>query len=89
MWHRVRDLSPDQRVALEGLMGRRLRDDESLAIQASRVMKEAPVGEERARAYRDYLANCDKIARRADTVPDEELEAAIDEASHRVRHPSS
>lgn len=89
MWHMVKDLSPDQRVAIEGLLGRPLRDDEGLAIQPSRVLKEAPTGEERLRAYRDYLANCDKIAHRADGVSDEELDAAIDEASHRVRHPSS
>src|SRR5437763_1033816 len=80
-------LSPDQRVALEGLLGRRLSEDEGLSIQPSRVLKEAPTGEERARAYRDYLANCDKIAQRADGVSDEELDAAIEEACHQIRHP--
>jgi hypothetical protein len=89
MLHLVKDLSPDQRVAIEGLLGRALREDEGLNIQPSRVLKEGPTGEERARAYRDYLANCDRIARRADSVPDEDLDAAIDEASHHVRHPAS
>ncbi len=89
MLHMVKDLSPDQRVALESLLGRRLLDDEGLAIQPSRVLQEAPVGEERARAYRDYLANCDKIAQRADGVSEEELDAVIDEACHQVRHPPS
>jgi hypothetical protein len=89
MLHLVKDLSPDQRVAIEGLLGRPLREDEGLNIQSSRVLKEAPNVEERTRAYRDYLANCDKIAQRADGVSDEELDAVIDEASHHVRHPAS
>ena len=89
MLHLVKDLSPDQRVAIEGLLGRALHEDEGLNIQPSRVFKEAPGGEERARAYRDYLANCDKIAQRADGVTDAELDAAIDEASQHARHPAS
>jgi len=80
MLHLVKDLSPDQRVAIEGLLGRALREDEGLNIQPSRVLKEGPTGEERAHAYRDYLANCDKIAQRADDVSDEELDAAFNEA---------
>ena len=89
MLHLVKNLSPDQRVAIEGLLGRPLREDEGLNIQPSRVLKEAPTGEERARAYRDYLANCDQIAQRADGVTDEALDAALDEASPHARHPSS
>ena len=30
MVHHVKDLSPDQRVAIENLLGRTLRDEESL-----------------------------------------------------------
>ena len=89
MLHFVKDLSPDQRVAIEGLLGRPLREDEGLNIQPSRVLKEAPEGEERVRAYRDYLANCDRIAQRADGVSDEEVDAAIEEACHHAQHPAS
>jgi hypothetical protein len=89
MLHLVKDLSPDQRVAIEGLLGRPLREDEGLNIQPSRILKEAPSGEERARAYRDYLANCDKIAQSVDGVSDAYVDAAIDEACHHARHPSS
>jgi hypothetical protein len=89
MLHLVKDLSPDQRVAIEGLLGRALHEDEGLNIQPSRVLKEAPTGEERGRAYRDYLANCDKIAQRAESVSDEELDAAIDDASYHARRLSS
>jgi hypothetical protein len=89
MVHMVKDLSPNQRIVIEGLLGRRLDDDEGLSIQPSRVLQEAPTGDERAAAYRDYLAHCDNIAQRARHVSDEELEAAIDEASHYARHPSA
>jgi hypothetical protein len=32
MWHKVKDLSPDQRLVIESLLGRRLADDEGLNI---------------------------------------------------------
>jgi hypothetical protein len=89
MWHSVKDLSPDQRLAIESLLGRRLADDEGLNIQPSRVLKEAPTGEERSRAYDHYLGHLDALARRAETVPDEELDATIDEACNHARHPHS
>jgi hypothetical protein len=89
MWHSVKDLSPDQRLTLEGLLGRRLADDEGLNIQPSRVLKEAPAGEERSRAYDQYLGHLDTLARWAETLPDKELDAAIDEACNHARPPHS
>lgn len=89
MWHRVKDLSSDQRIALENLIGRSLQEDEGLNIQPSRVLKEAPVGEERSYAYDRYLRDLDQIAQRARDVPDAELETIIDEACDQVRHRSA
>jgi hypothetical protein len=89
MWHRVKDLSSEQRAAIENLIGRSLREDEGLNIQPSRVLKEAPSGEERSYAYSRYLGHLDQLARRANDIPDEELDAVIDEACDQVRHPSS
>jgi hypothetical protein len=89
MWHKVKDLSPDQRLAIEGLLGRRLADDEGLNIQLSRVLKEAPAGEERARAYGEYLGHLDTLSRRAENIPDEELDATISEACDHARHSHS
>lgn len=89
MWHRVKDLSPDQRAAIEGLLGRRLADDEGLNIQPSHVLREAPEGEERAQAYKKYLDHAGTIATRAEGIGDEELEAAVDEACDHARHSSS
>jgi hypothetical protein len=66
-----------------------LHEDEGLSIQPSRILKEAPVGEERAKAYREYLADCDRLAKKAEHVSDEEFDALIDEAHHQARHPVS
>ena len=89
MWHRVKDLSSDQRVAIENLIGRSLHEDEGLNIQPSRLLKEAPVGEERSYAYDRYLGYLDRLAQRAQDVPDGDLEAIIDEACDQVRHRSA
>ena len=89
MWCSVKDLSPDQRLAIESLLGRRLADYEGLNIQPSRILKDAPAGEERSRAYDQYLGYLDTLARRTEAVPDEELDAAINEACNEVRHPHS
>ena len=89
MWYEVKNLSSEQRIAIEGLIGRRLQEDEGLNIQPSRVLKEAPTGEDRARAYRQYLGHLDRLGGRADNVSDAELETIIDEACHHARHSPS
>jgi len=89
MWHKVKDLSSDQGLVLESLLGRQLQDDEGLNIQPSRVLKEAPVGEERSRAYAQYLSHLDMLAGRVKDIPDDELDAIIDEACDHARHSSS
>jgi len=89
MWHKVKDLSSDQRLVIESLLGRQLQDDEGLNIQPSRVLQEAPVGEERSRAYAQYLSHLDMLAGRVKDIPDDELDAIIDEACDHARHSSS
>jgi len=89
MWHRVKDLSSQQRAAIETLIGRALRDDEGLSIQSSLIVKDAPTGEERIRAYDQYLGHLDKLAARAVDIPDAEVDAIIDEACHQARHSPS
>jgi hypothetical protein len=85
MVHHVKDLSPNQRVAIEGLLGRTLRDEESLTIRPARILKDAPTGDERARAFRRYQDHLDLLADRVKDVPEAEIDAAIDEALHAVR----
>ena len=86
MWHKIKDLSPEQRHVIESLLGRGLRDDEGLNIEPSHVLADAPVDDERSRAYSDYLAHLDKIAFRSADVSDEELETVIREACEHARH---
>lgn len=85
MVHSVKDMSADQRSAIESLLGRHLRDEEKLSIRPITVVKEAPTGEERTRAARLYLDSLDHMADRVKDIPDEELDAAINEALEYVR----
>ncbi|MGP8247470.1 MAG: hypothetical protein ACLQVN_23530 [Bryobacteraceae bacterium] len=87
MWHAVKNLSPDQRLVLEGLLGRALQEDEGFSIHLGRMVQDAPIGEDRTRAYNCYLQHLDALAERVKTVPDHELDALIEEAFDRVRHP--
>lgn len=86
MVHHVKDLSPNQRVAIESLLGRTLRDEESLTIRPARILKDAPTGDERARAFRRYQDHLGLLADRVKNVPEAEIDAAIDEALPAVRH---
>jgi hypothetical protein len=84
MVYRVKDLSADQRLAIESLLGRMLRDEESVTIRLARILKEAPTGETRARLFRQYQDNLDNLAGRVANIPQDEIDAAIDEAvNHR------
>ena len=85
MVHHVKDLSPNQRVAIENLLGRTLSDEESLTIRPARILKDAPVGDERAQAFRRYQNHLDLLANRVKDVPEDEIDAAIDEALQAVR----
>jgi hypothetical protein len=86
MVHHVKDLSPNQRAAIENLLGRTLRDEESLTIRPTRILQDAPCGEDRANAFRRYQNHLDRLASRVGNVPAEEIEGAIDEALYAVRH---
>ena len=86
MTHKVSDLSPEQRVAIEALVGRTLTEDESLVVRPCRIIKAAPQGEEREEAARRYLDHLDMLNRRVSGVPTEEIEAVIEEALEHSRH---
>jgi hypothetical protein len=88
MVHHVKDLSPNQRVTIESLLGRTLSDEESLTIRPARILKDAPVGDERIQAFSRYQNHLDLLADRVKDVPEDEIDAAIDEALQAVRHPA-
>ena len=85
MVHHVKDLSADQRLAIESLLGRPLHDQESITIRPARILKDAPVGAERACLFRRYQDHLDQLADRVKDVPEDEIDALIDEAMRNVR----
>lgn len=86
MIHRVSNLSPDQKAVLEGLIGRTFEEGDSVKIEPTRVIKEAPTGEARRIAHENLMRSMDRIAEKAKDVDPDELEAAIEEACEYVRH---
>jgi hypothetical protein len=85
MAHHVKELSSTQRSAIESLLGRALRDNESVTIRPAVVLKDAPKGEERVRLAHQYQQHLDELAERVKAVPEEEIDAAIEEAIRHVR----
>jgi len=81
------ELSPEERRTVEGLLGRKLEEDETVSIRASKglVLKEAPSGEARKAAFRRFIERVDDTAKRPIDVSESEIEAAIDEAITQVR----
>jgi hypothetical protein len=84
----MRGLSPEQRKAVENLLGRILNDDEIVSVETwtGQVVKHAATGEAREEAFRGLFELMDRTAKRAEGIPDEEIDAAIDEACDYVRH---
>lgn len=85
MIRHVKDLSADQRVVIESLLGRELDDAETLSIRPIPVIQEAPPLDRRreiAGNLRDYFARIDG---QQPDAPPEELDDAIDEALRHVR----
>jgi hypothetical protein len=78
MVYRVSELSPEQRLVIEGLLGRSLKDQESLTIRP--VIRSAPTGEERRQLAQRLAAHMDSMADKAKDVPQAELENAFEEA---------
>jgi hypothetical protein len=85
MVHQVKNMSAEQKVAIESLLGRSLRDDESLTIRPSHILKGAPTGQERAILFRRYQDHLDELAGRVADVSEDEIDASIDEAVRHVR----
>lgn len=83
MIHRAKDLSPDQRAAIESLLGRRIQEDEAISIRA---IEPPALTDERKRelveALKKYFAEVDK---RRKPGSQEEAEEIINEAMRSVR----
>ena len=81
---RASQLPADIREAVEKTLGRALREDEEVSIMALSPHP-APSAETRRVLARRLEERLDKTADRTKDVPDEELEAAIDEALNNAR----
>jgi hypothetical protein len=83
MIRNAKDLSPDEKAAIESLLGRRVLEDEAISIRA---IEPPALSEERkhelAEGLRKYFAEVD--ARRKAGSPDE-ADDIIDEAMRSVR----
>ncbi len=88
MVYSVKDLSADQRLAIESLLGRALSEEESVTIRPSLIRSHAPIGQERVRAFRRYRDHLDRLAERAREVPGETIDASIQEAIEHSRQRS-
>jgi hypothetical protein len=84
MTHNVKDLSIEQKLAIESLLGRRVSDEESVSVKAIPPSPQLS-DEERTTAIEKlnrYFARVDANRQR---VSDEEEEAVINEALRSVR----
>jgi len=81
------ELTPPLRAAFENMLGRNLQDDETLSVNAYQP-RPAPTGPEREAAYQRLIEHSDKIVQKVKGVPEEEIDAAINEAIDYVRRHS-
>jgi predicted component of type VI protein secretion system len=82
---RASDLPPAMRSAVEQLLGRPVAPDEEISVIAMPPQPVPPL-ESRAAVARDLEALLNRRADKVERVPEEEIDAAIDEALHAVRH---
>ena len=76
------DLASDARAWLQGLFGRDLDDDERVSI---RILPAEQDQAKRREAFGRLTKVMDRMAEKAKDIPEEELEALIDEAMDHVR----
>ena len=81
---RANELGNAARSAVENLLGRKVADEEQVTVMA---FPAPPAGgeAERKRAAQDLIEDLDSLADSASQVPDEEMEALIDEAIQHAR----
>ncbi len=80
---RVRELPVDTRRAMESITGRSLGEDDGVSINAYKL---AGDDEDRDVAFQRLLARIDKTAKNVQDIREEDIDAAIDAATDRVRH---
>ena len=82
---RANELGNAARSAVESLLGRKVADEEHVTVMAY----PAPTAEsepDRKAAVRNLIEDLDSMAASASHIPDEEMDALIDEAIRHARH---
>jgi len=79
------ELPPMVRSAVEQLLGRPIAPDEEISVAAVPPQR-VPPAESRAAVARNLEALLDRRADKISGLPEEEIDASIDEAIHAVRH---
>lgn len=82
--HKANELPSDARRVVERVLGRVLEPDEEVSIMAFSP-HDAPTGEARQKLARQLEDRISRTAESVRHVPDEEQEAAIDDALNHVR----
>ena len=80
----ARDLRRDARAVVESLLGRKLSEEEQVAVLAFPVHP-APPEEERKTAALRLAENLEAMAESARRVPEDQMQPLIDEAMEQVR----
>lgn len=88
MLHRVKDLSPEQKTAVEALLGRAVSSDEAVSVRAvtpPTVIASKLTQEERIEALRELDRYFARLDARRTPVSEEEEEAIFLKAMRSVR----
>ena len=83
MLYHVKDLSPDQRLVVEALLGRAVSDEEAVSVRAvapTAIVESTFSNEQRRRALEGLKVYFDKADSRRKPVTEAEEEAIITEA---------
>lgn len=83
MIHNAKDLSPDQKIVIEGLLGRRVLEGEEISVRA---IQPPPLSDERLTdILRDLKAYFAEVDAQRQPGSSEEGDAIIDEALRSTR----
>jgi hypothetical protein len=81
MIHNVKDLSPDQKTVIEGLLGRCVLEGEEISVRALQPISD----DRRADALRGLKAHFAEVDAQRQPASAEEADAIIDEALRSTR----
>jgi hypothetical protein len=88
MMYRVKDLSPEQKNAVEGLIGHSISEDESVSVKLLPPTATAPsrlTSEQRKAAVENLNRYFARVDARSQSLTDEEEEAIFSEAMRSTR----